>query len=322
MLVSRTSTTAWLHTLWRTHPPLLLSVALYALLTVFFTAGIFLDDRFITGARAWLKPAKFAVSIMLYSVTLLWMLSFVRGRPRLVNFVAWVTVLMFLIEIVIIPLQAARGVPSHSNISTTLNGNLFSVMGGAIGVLWLTHLAITILVLLQRFERPAFALSLQLGLVITLIGMSVGILMASPLGTLLASGQGVTPPPLPNGVSGAHSIGVPDGGPGLPVVGWSTVGGDLRVGHFIGLHALQILPLFAWLLTRRPRFTEGQRVRLVWTLGLGYLGLTLLVTWQALRAQPLTAPDALSLGVFAALLALVGGAAALITRPIRAAVPG
>jgi hypothetical protein len=77
---------------------------------------------------------------------------------------------------------------------------------------------------------------------------------------------------------------------GLPVVGWRRDAGDLRVGHFVGLHALQVLPLVGAVLRRR-RLRERQRAGLVHVAGVGYLGLTLLVTWQALRAQPLLSPD-------------------------------
>lgn len=47
------------------------------------TLGIILNPCAITGAPAWLKPAKFAVSISIYCLTLLWLLTFVRGHPRL-----------------------------------------------------------------------------------------------------------------------------------------------------------------------------------------------------------------------------------------------
>jgi hypothetical protein len=125
--------------------------------------------------------------------------------------------------------------------------------------------------------------------------------MTSPTAEQLAAAQAGEGMP----TVGAHSVGVADGGPGLPVVGWSTVGGDLRVAHFIGLHALQVLPIVALLLARfGPAWLRpGDRLGLVWTVGLSYLGLVALVTWQALRGQSLVHPDALTLGVAGALVA-------------------
>jgi hypothetical protein len=98
---------------------------------------------------------------------------------------------------------------------------------------------------------------------------------------------------------GAHTVGAPDGGPGMPVTRWSTEAGDLRVSHFLGLHALQGLPLAAVWLERRRR----RGARAVAALGVGWVGLTLVTLAQAFRAQPLLAPDALTLGAAAAVLA-------------------
>ena len=53
-------------------------------------AGVLVDPRVITGAPAWLKPAKFTISNSVYCFTLLWHLTFVRGRPRLAALIAWV----------------------------------------------------------------------------------------------------------------------------------------------------------------------------------------------------------------------------------------
>jgi hypothetical protein len=49
---------------------------------------------------------------------------------------------------------------------------------------------------------------------------------------------------------GSHTVGTADGGPGLPFVNWSTIAGDLRIAHFIAIHAIQILPLFAYILSQ------------------------------------------------------------------------
>lgn len=93
---------------------------------------------------------------------------------------------------------------------------------------------------------------------------------------------------------------------------WSTTGGDLRIPHFIGLHAFQFLPLVAFLL--RDQVSEPTRVRLVWTAKFGFLGLLLLTLWQALRAQPMLEPDALTLAAAALLAAGIAIAATAALR--------
>jgi hypothetical protein len=167
-------------------------------------------------------------------------------------------------------------------------------------VIWIMSLIATVLLMLQRLPDPAFAWALRLGLLLTLVGGATGMLMTRPTPaqrTALQAGQLVS-------VVGAHSVGVQDGGPGMPVTGWSLTGGDLRVGHFVGLHALQALPIVGWLLTRRRsrRLGNRRRVALVVLAGLGYLGLIALLIWQALRGQPLLAPDAATLQALAALI--------------------
>jgi hypothetical protein len=95
----------------------------------------------------------------------------------------------------------------------------------------------------------------------------------------------------------------------LPVVGWSTEGGDLRVAHFVGLHGLQILPLLGLALARFGPAWLPMRVRsrLVGVAAAFWIALTLLLTWQALREQPLIAPDALTLLALGLSIAVTAG---------------
>jgi hypothetical protein len=278
--------------------------------------GLAFDPRVITGAPAWLKPFKFAVSIAIYSFTLLWMLTFVQGRRFLVRMVSLVTLLAFAVEMVVVIAQVLRGTISHFNAASAFDGALFSVMGMFVILIWAMNLVAALLLLFQCLPDPAFAWALRLGLLLTLTGAAAGILMVQPTPAqraALAANERVT-------AIGAHSVGVPDGGPGLPITGWSTAGGDLRIGHFVGLHALQALPIVGWLLMRRRarRLGDRHRVALVWAVGLSYLGLMALLIWQALRGQPLIAPDATTLLAAAAWLgatALAIGAILAHARP-------
>src|SRR3977135_4371488 len=84
--------------LWQTSRPL--TAAGLGLLVVFgvMLAGLAVDPRVITGAPAWLKPAKFAISTGVYALTLAWVMTYLRGWPRLTPLVGWSTAAVPLIE--------------------------------------------------------------------------------------------------------------------------------------------------------------------------------------------------------------------------------
>lgn len=273
-----------------------LAIAVLAMLASLIVAlvGLIVDPRVITGAPAWLKPAKFMISGSIYCATFIWLLSYVRGR--LAGIVAWVTALGLLIEIALVAFQAARGTTSHFNDSTPFNAAIFSIMGATVICIWTAGLLTAILLMRRRLADPALTWAVRLGVLISLVGMGVAYLMISPTAAQQSAAKAGHGMP----IVGAHSVGVADGGPGLPILGWSTVGGDLRAPHFIGLHALQLLPLAAWLLSRYGRrLATSARVALVWIVGVAYLGLVGILTWQALRGQSIVHPDARTLAAFA-----------------------
>jgi hypothetical protein len=291
---------------WRTNRPLTILGVAMILVFLATLAGVLLDHRIITGAPAWLKPAKFAVSVSVYCFTFVWLLGFVESRPRLARFAANMTVVSFIVEMTVILTQAARGTTSHFNLTTPLNSFLWLTMGAFIVVVWIMNLLLAIVLTFEPIPNRPFAWSLRLGLLVSLVGMAAAFLMVRPTPnqmTAMAAGRG------PH-IVGAHNVGVADGGPGLPVVGWSTAGGDLRVAHFVGIHAMQVLPLFGWYIARRrsvfARFKEVHRLALISTIGFTYLGLVLLLMWQALRGQSVIHPDVQTLTVGLVLLALAG----------------
>lgn len=293
---------------WTFDRPLALLVALMLPTLAVCAIGLAVDPDVITGAPAWLKPAKFSVSIAIYGATLLWLLTLVDGHRRLVRTIGAVTALALGIEQVIIVGAVVLDTTSHFNVSTPAQAAAWSTMGASIVLVWTMNLLAMILLLRQRPVNRPFAWSLRLGLLASFVGMGVAFFMTSPTPEQLAvatAGGGLP-------VVGAHSVGVADGGPGLPIVGWSTVGGDLRAAHFIGLHGLQALPLVGWLLVRlRARWlSEADRTALVIVAGLAYIAVVAALTWQALRGQPLMAPDASTLAALGAIVAVAGVAGA------------
>lgn len=303
---------------WRENRPLTLFGVFMLITLVACLFGLATDPRVITGAPAWMKPTKFAISTALYAFTLLYLLRFVQGRPRLVTTISVLTALCLLIEIIIVAVQMLRGTTSHFNVATPLDTLLWNIMGVFIVPVWLMSILTTYLLIRQRGLRPAFAASLRWGALLAAVGMGIGFLMTSPKPaqmTALKAGRTMAQV----GSIGGHTVGAVDGSgePGLPVVGWSRSHGDLRVPHFVGLHALQLLPLFGMFLLwqqkqQKPNLplSAAHGAALVHIAGTAYGGVIALLTWQALRGQSLLAPDTMTLAAAVLLTAatlLAGG---------------
>jgi hypothetical protein len=237
-----------IHKAWSDSAPLTATALLMLFLFAGSMAGVVLDDRLIMGAPAWLKPAKFAISTAIYCGTLAWLFRYIQVWPRFVRLMGWAVASILFLEVAIIDIQAARGVASHFNVGEPLDRTLFQIMGTAIIMAWLASIGIMAALFRQEFDNPAWGWWLRLGIFVTVLGSATGGLMVTPTPPqleALRAGEAV-------GVVGAHTVGATDGGAGLPGVGWSTEHGDLRIPHFLGLHALQILPLIGWLISRRP----------------------------------------------------------------------
>ncbi|EME57624.1 hypothetical protein [Amycolatopsis decaplanina] len=276
----------------------------FAVITVLCVLAMLIDQRTLSGAPLWAKPFKFAVSATLYFFSWSWLVSLLPKFRRTASVLTNVLVVIFTAEYVLVVFQASRVRASHFNNATPLDNTIFQVMGGMIAVLWAVNLVLTIAVLFTRLPDRATAWAARIGAVLGMIGISLATLMSGPTpdqqALLDATGQ--------SAMIGAHTVGLPDGGPGLPILGWSTVGGDLRIPHFLGLHGLQALPLLALALgvlaARYPRLRDDVvRLRLVVIAGVGYAGLLALLTWQALRGQSIVAPDDQTLTAFALLIA-------------------
>jgi hypothetical protein len=266
--------------LWRANAPLAATGAGMLVVLVASLAALAVDHRQILGQPVWLKPAKFAISSAIYAFTLAWIFTFLPGRARLRRIVGRITAAVLVVEVGIIDLQAARGVTSHFNAATALDASLFGIMGLAILMLFGAAIALTVALFRQRFTDGAFGWALRLGMLLTVLGQATGALMTTPTHAQLeaARGSGLK-------VSGSHTVGGPDGGPGLPITGWSREHGDLRVPHFIGIHGVQLLPAAAWLCA--SAFSAGWRRRVVFVTAAAFYALFAVLLLQALSGWPL-----------------------------------
>ena len=292
------------------HRPLMALALLMGVCTVVCLGGLILDGRELTGQPIWMKPLKFSLSIGIYAVTWAWLIPQLRRFRRVAWWAGTASAFFLLVEQVIIVGDVVRGTTSHFNVSTPFNAMMWSVMAGSIAVVWVATLLVSVLLLANPVADGARNLAIRLGAFVAVIGMALGFLMTIPTKAQIEAGGSIV---------GAHSVGVVDGGPGLPFFGWSTVGGDLRIPHFVGMHALQALPILLILLELLARrggrlSSVAVRSRLVVVAALGYVALLALLTWQALRGQSVAHPDGLTLMGLVGVVVLVAVGCGLATR--------
>lgn len=224
------------------------------------------DPTEILGISRWIKPMKFFFSIAIYVWTFAILLDQLKGEERFAKVISWLLILIFIVEQAGVVGQPLRGTTSHFNVKTAFDGGVYAMMGLLIVLNSVLVMAITYKYFRAKIELPSAVLwSIRLGLLIFLVGSVQGGYMSAQIG---------------------HTVGAADGGPGLPLTNWSTTAGDLRVAHFLGLHAIQMMPLLGLGL---EKWKVSQRTAIVFAAAALYLGFFLAVLVQALNGRPLIA---------------------------------
>jgi hypothetical protein len=226
-----------------------------------------LDGRQLQGVSVWLKPFKFQLSTGVYLLTLTLFMVWLPAaalRTKTARYVIWAAVVSGLFEVGYITWQGSQGLASHYNLSSRFFANMYTLMG--IGAVVLASASLMLSILIARSTSyalpPAITLSIVLGLGLTFfIGTGFG-------GYLSAQRAG-------HWVGGVLS----DSG-GLPLVKWSRSGGDLRVAHFFGIHAMHFIPAFAVAL-HVAGISQLRAVRAVWIFAVAF---TVFCTWTFVQA--------------------------------------
>ena len=186
----------------------------------------------VYNVSAWYKPFKFAFSTFLYSWAMAWYCHYLQSFNT--TLFSWTVIILLGFEILYIALQAGRGQLSHYNVSTPLYATLYSLMAIAATAVTLYTAYIGVLFFSQSFSNlpESYVWAIRLSIILFVVFSLEGFVMGSKL---------------------THTIGGPDGEAGIPILNWSTRYGDPRIAHFVGMHALQVLPLLGYYFIRNTK---------------------------------------------------------------------
>ncbi|MEL7006276.1 MAG: hypothetical protein AAFN93_26645 [Bacteroidota bacterium] len=213
----------------------------------------------VMGINAWYKPFKFALSTFFFSWTMGCFCQYL-DQPLNVSIYSWAVIILLGFEIVYIAWKAGQGQLSHYNESDTFHSTMFSLMAFAATAvtLWTAYMGV---LFFGKDVSPLpeyYLWGIRLGILLFVIFSFEGFAMGARM---------------------SHSVGGPDGSPGLPIVNWSKKFGDLRISHFLGMHALQVIPLLSYFVIKN--------VKGIVLFSSLYFLLTLFLFIMALQGKPL-----------------------------------
>lgn len=236
-------------------------------------ALIYFDPTQINDISIWKKPLKFHVSLSLHVVTLAILasrFSETRRHSLGVRLLAISSCIFIILETGVLNLQAARGVASHFNQVAVIDQILYAFMG--VGALILTWPAMALgvrFLLTKPTEKLTPGLKLGAGL-----GLTLGFILTVALAGYMSMR------------SGGHWVEAPTtDANGLPIMGWSRQGGDLRVTHFFATHLMQALPLAGFLADKYLSKSRLSPKAWVWIAAILGVSITLLTFWQAMSGK-------------------------------------
>ena len=244
----------------------------YAALAVFCLAAQWVDPRLLSGVSVWTKPFKFALSLSVYFATLLWCWQFVPETARRTLSAKWLVFIptfWALAEMVYITYQGALGEHSHFNNSSTFHSIAYSLMG--LGAVSLVSVLVWLAWVIARHNPVSSPLTLSI-----VIGLVLTFVLGGGFGGYLSS-------------QGGHWVNAAaTDANGVWFFKWATDGGDLRVAHFFGMHAMQVIPAFGLLVSAQTprRLSPHVSLALVAAFSMAYAAFSCMTFWRAVQGQP------------------------------------